>query len=240
MRFAVGGAFAIQRVRQIMWIVRLALNRPYTFVVVALLILMLAPVVTNHRSKQYDITNSAKIAAQPHRSAGRRGRARPSLANLLRYPDARGGWDKVAADYRAVGDPGGGYHPSTERRSYSGSGLAGEHAGIRRFADLCAHQRIPEALVFRYWRPRKTRRPVGRNRDSGDRRATAPGARRSRHGESQSRPGADHRGPLAVSIDQRLCLETGDRPGGQQFACSEGRRGSQQRQCQASGGSPVV
>lgn len=28
-----------------MWIVRLALNRPYTFIVVALLILMLAPVV---------------------------------------------------------------------------------------------------------------------------------------------------------------------------------------------------
>src|ERR1017187_3530316 len=162
-----------------MWIVRLALNRPYTFVVVALLILMLAPVVTNHRSKQYDITNSAKIAAQPHRSAGRRGRVRASVANLLRYQDARGGWDKVAADYRAVGDPGGGYHPSTERRSYSGSGLAGEHAGIRRFADLCAHQRVPEALVFRHWCARQTGRPAGGDRHSRDRPATAPGARRS-------------------------------------------------------------
>ena len=47
------------------------------------------------------------------------------LANLLRHPDARGGCDQVAADYRAVGDPGGGCHPSTERRSHSGSGLAG-------------------------------------------------------------------------------------------------------------------
>jgi hypothetical protein len=38
-------AFAIQGAKQIMWIVRPALNRPYTFIVVALLILMLAPVV---------------------------------------------------------------------------------------------------------------------------------------------------------------------------------------------------
>jgi multidrug efflux pump subunit AcrB len=42
---AAGEAFAIQGIRQIMWIVRVALNRPYTFIVVALLILMLAPVV---------------------------------------------------------------------------------------------------------------------------------------------------------------------------------------------------
>jgi multidrug efflux pump subunit AcrB len=56
---------------------------------------------TNHRSKKENdyrhrtsfqaIANRAKIAARPHRSAGRRGRVRAGLANLLRHPDARGG-----------------------------------------------------------------------------------------------------------------------------------------------------
>src|ERR1017187_7014972 len=126
-----------------MWIVRLALNRPYTFVVVALLILMLAPVVTNHRSKQYDITNSAKIAAQPHRSAGRRGRARPSLAKLRGYPDARGGWDKVAAANRAAGDPGGESHPRDAGGPLSGMGHAGQDEGLPGFDDLYPLIRTP-------------------------------------------------------------------------------------------------
>ena len=33
-------------------------------------------------------------------------------------------------------------HPSRQRRPHSGSGPARKHAGICRFTDLCAHQRI--------------------------------------------------------------------------------------------------
>jgi multidrug efflux pump subunit AcrB len=84
-----------------MWIVRLALNRPYTFIVVALLILMLAPVAILRTPTdifpnidipviaaawQYTGLNPQEMAGQ---SAGRRVERRESteaLATCLARP----------------------------------------------------------------------------------------------------------------------------------------------------------
>src|SRR5580698_3264619 len=41
----VDAAFSFRRARLVMWIVRIALTRPYTFIILALLILIISPVV---------------------------------------------------------------------------------------------------------------------------------------------------------------------------------------------------
>ena len=57
----------------------------------------------------------------------------------------------------------------------------------------------------------KQRRPAGRDRDAGGRRAAAPGARGSRDGASQPRPGGEHLEARSDAVQDKLGLRPGAR-----------------------------
>ena len=93
---------------------------------------------------------------------------------------------------------------------------AGQHPGLHRRADLCAHQRLPEALVLRHRRARearasswpRSRRPKSTS-SSQQARADLETA------QANFAPGPDHGGPLASALEDQLRVQAGDGPGGE-------------------------
>ena len=90
---------------------------------------------------------------------------------------------------------------------------ARKHAGIHRFADLRAHQRLSDALVFRYRRAGEEGRSAGGDRNAGNRSAAAAGAGAARDSAGQLRAGENHCRPLAVAAEEQLGFEAGNRSG---------------------------
>ena len=118
---------------------------------------------------------------------------------------------------RGAGGEGG---VSRRRCGLGNVGAAGQHAGLRGYAHLLAHQWLPEEVVLRYRRARKAGRPDGRDRNARSRPATAGGAGRSEGGAGQPEPGKDDRGALHESAQVEQRFEAGDRPGGERRSSS--------------------
>ncbi len=81
---------------------------------------------------------------------------------------------------------------------------------IHHFTDLCAHQWVPEEVVFRHWSARQARATACRHRHSGSRPATGAIAQQPEHRQGKSRACRDYQEPLPGVADEAMPLSQQD------------------------------
>ena len=90
---------------------------------------------------------------------------------------------------------------------------------VHHFADLCAHQRISEEVVFRYWSARQAGATACGDRNAGSRPATPASSQQPVYRAGKSRARRHHQDPISGTFEKQCCIPAGRRQRGRHLQC---------------------